>query len=77
MGDPLRYRTKDELEKWREDDPIGILECNIFESDAADRVASSPRYPGRIGTMTAECNRSETLSTPALGWVDLYVCRPF
>ncbi|MDX1416369.1 MAG: pyruvate dehydrogenase (acetyl-transferring) E1 component subunit alpha [Candidatus Promineifilaceae bacterium] len=26
MGDPLRYRTKDEVEKWREDDPIGILE---------------------------------------------------
>lgn len=26
MGDPLRYRTKDEVAKWREDDPIGILE---------------------------------------------------
>lgn len=26
MGDPLRYRSKDEVEKWREDDPIGILE---------------------------------------------------
>ena len=26
MGDPLRYRTKEEVEKWREDDPIGILE---------------------------------------------------
>jgi len=26
MGDPLRYRTKDEVEKWRDDDPIGILE---------------------------------------------------
>ncbi|MFN2136589.1 MAG: pyruvate dehydrogenase (acetyl-transferring) E1 component subunit alpha [Candidatus Promineifilaceae bacterium] len=29
MGDPLRYRTKDEVEKWREDDPIGILERKL------------------------------------------------
>jgi pyruvate dehydrogenase E1 component alpha subunit len=29
MGDPLRYRSKDEVEKWREDDPIGILERNL------------------------------------------------
>lgn len=26
MGDPLRYRTKDEVEEKREDDPIAILE---------------------------------------------------
>ena len=30
MGDPLRYRTKDEVEKWREDDPIGIQERLIL-----------------------------------------------
>ena len=29
MGDPLRYRSKDEVEKWREDDPIGILERQL------------------------------------------------
>ena len=29
MGDPLRYRTRDEVEKWREDDPIGILERHL------------------------------------------------
>ena len=29
MGDPLRYRTRDEVEKWREDDPIGILERQL------------------------------------------------
>lgn len=37
MGDPLRYRTKDEVNKWREDDPIGILERHIFNQGAADR----------------------------------------
>src|SRR5690606_20252 len=39
MGDPLRYRTKDELEKWREDDPIGILERHILKEKMADKDA--------------------------------------
>jgi pyruvate dehydrogenase E1 component alpha subunit len=37
MGDPLRYRTKDEVEKWREDDPIGILERHILEKELANK----------------------------------------
>lgn len=37
MGDPLRYRTKEETEKWREDDPIGILERYLLENEMADR----------------------------------------
>lgn len=37
MGDPLRYRTKEETEKWREDDPIGILERHVLEEEMADR----------------------------------------
>jgi pyruvate dehydrogenase E1 component alpha subunit len=37
MGDPLRYRTKEEVEKWREDDPIGILERHLLEENLADR----------------------------------------
>ena len=39
MGDPLRYRTKEEVEKWREDDPIGILERHILDEKAADQEA--------------------------------------
>lgn len=35
MGDPLRYRTKDEVEKWRDDDPIGILERHVLENEVA------------------------------------------
>lgn len=31
MGDPLRYRTKDEVAKWREDDPIGVLERYMLD----------------------------------------------
>ncbi|MBP7997608.1 MAG: pyruvate dehydrogenase (acetyl-transferring) E1 component subunit alpha [Chloroflexi bacterium] len=31
MGDPLRYRTKEELHKWQENDPIGILEKYLLD----------------------------------------------
>jgi pyruvate dehydrogenase E1 component alpha subunit len=37
MGDPLRYRAKDEVEKWREDDPIGILERYLFKEKLATK----------------------------------------
>jgi pyruvate dehydrogenase E1 component alpha subunit len=37
MGDPLRYRAKDEVEKWREDDPIGILERHLFKEKLATK----------------------------------------
>jgi len=37
MGDPLRYRTKDEVEKWREGDPIGILERHLLNENIATR----------------------------------------
>lgn len=37
MGDPLRYRTKDEVQKWQEDDPIGILERHLLENAIADQ----------------------------------------
>lgn len=39
MGDPLRYRTKEEVEKWREDDPIGILERHILQEKDGDEQA--------------------------------------
>ncbi len=35
IGDPLRYRTKDEVEKWREDDPIGVLERHLIHEELA------------------------------------------
>ena len=37
MGDPLRYRTKEEVEKWREDDPIGIIERHMLAEKIASR----------------------------------------
>jgi pyruvate dehydrogenase E1 component alpha subunit len=39
IGDPLRYRTKDEVEKWREDDPIGIHERLLLQKMDVDQDA--------------------------------------
>ena len=39
IGDPLRYRTKEEEEKWREDDPIGVLERLLLQNLAVSKDA--------------------------------------
>jgi pyruvate dehydrogenase E1 component alpha subunit len=36
MGDPERYRTKDEVGQWEENDPVGIFRNHILEEGAAD-----------------------------------------
>ena len=46
MGDPLRYRTRDEVEKWRKDDPIGILEHHLaieykVDQNQLDRIVET------------------------------------
>ncbi len=33
MGDPERYREKDEIEKWKEEDPIGIYRKYLVEKE--------------------------------------------
>lgn len=37
MGDPLRYRSKEEVQKWQQDDPIGILERHLLNDEMADQ----------------------------------------
>jgi pyruvate dehydrogenase E1 component alpha subunit len=32
MGDPERYRESDEVDQWREDDPIGIFRAHLIDS---------------------------------------------
>ncbi|MFN2149589.1 MAG: pyruvate dehydrogenase (acetyl-transferring) E1 component subunit alpha [Anaerolineales bacterium] len=36
MGDPERYRTKDEVGQWEEHDPIGIYRKQLLEGKVAD-----------------------------------------
>ncbi len=35
MGDPERYREKGEIEKWQEEDPIGIFHKHLLEEEIA------------------------------------------
>jgi pyruvate dehydrogenase E1 component alpha subunit len=39
MGDPERYREKEEVEKWRDDDPIGIYRRHLMEKEKFDKNA--------------------------------------
>lgn len=37
MGDPLRYRTKEETAKWREEDPLGVVERRLLNKEGVSR----------------------------------------
>ncbi len=37
MGDPERYREKEEVKKWEEEDPIGIFHKYLIENDIASQ----------------------------------------
>ena len=39
MGDPERYRESEEVDKWREDDPIGIFRSHLLEAGLVDAEA--------------------------------------
>jgi pyruvate dehydrogenase E1 component alpha subunit len=39
MGDPERYRESDEIEKWREDDPIGIFRKHLLDDGGVSAEA--------------------------------------
>jgi pyruvate dehydrogenase E1 component alpha subunit len=36
MGDPERYREREEVERWREDDPIGIYRKHLLEEEGVE-----------------------------------------
>ena len=39
MGDPERYRQKEEVERWQQDDPIGIFRRYLLEQEIANEGA--------------------------------------
>ncbi|MFQ5400222.1 MAG: pyruvate dehydrogenase (acetyl-transferring) E1 component subunit alpha [Anaerolineae bacterium] len=75
MGDPLRYRTKEEVEKWREDDPIGILERRILKQ----KVATKDELEEIDQAIEAELNEAvkfaeqSPLPAPEELFTDIYV----
>ncbi len=38
MGDPERYRESDEVQKWKDDDPIGIFRKYLLENELYDEA---------------------------------------
>ncbi len=50
MGDPERYRTKDEVEVWRDDDPIGSYRNYLI----AEKIASVEELDGIEAKIEAE-----------------------
>ena len=75
MGDPLRYRTKEEVEKWREDDPIGILERHILAEKIADKDTLETMDKAVAAELDAAVAFAEAapLPAPEALFTDIYV----
>ncbi len=75
MGDPLRYRTKDEVEKWRADDPIGILERHLLEQGIATQQELDQVDTAVDAELAAAVQFAEESPLPALEklYTDIYV----
>jgi pyruvate dehydrogenase E1 component alpha subunit len=50
MGDPERYRQKDEVKKWQEEDPIGIYRRYLLK----EKIASSEELDDLESKVEAE-----------------------
>jgi pyruvate dehydrogenase E1 component alpha subunit len=75
MGDPLRYRTKDEVEKWRENDPIGILERHLLNDEMAskDELEAIDEEVEKIVNEAVEFAEESPLPAPEDLFKDIYV----
>lgn len=75
MGDPLRYRTKDEVEKWRADDPIGILERYLMQNGIASEAELDTVEKAIDAEMEAAVKFAEESPFPAPEelFTDIYV----
>jgi len=74
MGDPERYREKQEVEKWREDDPIGIfrkaLSAKKMASKTLDEIEERAMQDAEKAVEFAEASPEPALE--AL-WENVYV----
>jgi len=75
MGDPLRYRTKEEVEKWREDDPIGILERHIVAESLGGKEELEEIDEGVETLLNSAVDFAEQSPLPSLDelFSDIYV----
>ncbi len=74
MGDPERYRDKQEIEKWREDDPIGIF-CKTLRArkvavKTLDEIEARAMQDAEKAVEFAEASPEPA---PEALWEDVYV----
>jgi pyruvate dehydrogenase E1 component alpha subunit len=76
MSDPAKYRTKEEVERMRQEhDPIDSLKAKILKSGAAseDELKDIDREVKAIVTDAAEFSQSSPEPDPAELWTDVLV----
>ncbi|GAB4420431.1 MAG: pyruvate dehydrogenase (acetyl-transferring) E1 component subunit alpha [Anaerolineales bacterium] len=73
MGDPERYREKQEVEKWREDDPIGIFRKALrAKKVAAKKLDEIEARAMRDTEKAVEFAEASPEPVPEELWTDVY-----
>jgi len=75
MGDPERYREKQEIEKWKEDDPIGIFRKTLISkktvtAKALDEIEERAQQDAEKAVEFAEASPEPA---PEALWENIYV----
>jgi pyruvate dehydrogenase E1 component alpha subunit len=75
MGDPERYREKQEIEKWKEDDPIGIFRKKLISKKTASAKALNEIEERAMQDTeeAVEFAESSPEPEPEALWEDVYV----
>lgn len=75
MGDPLRYRTKDEVTKWREEDPLGVVERRLVDKEGVGReeLDDIDAEVDRIMATAVKFAEESPLPPPEALFEDIYV----
>ena len=74
MGDPERYRESDEVDRWREDDPIGIFRTHLIDNGmfSADELSSEEELVEREVEEAIEFAESSPNPPPEALFEDIY-----
>lgn len=75
MGDPERYRESDEIEKWQEDDPIGIFRRYLLDNDhfSEDQLGQEDQAVEKELEQAIEFAESSPEPEPEALFEDIYV----
>ena len=75
MGDPERYREKQEIEKWKEEDPIGIFRKRLLSKKTATAKALDEIEERAMQDAEKAVEFAESSPEPALEalWENVYV----